>query len=87
VNLWSVYILTCNDGSVYVGCSSDIQKRFNRHQKGGVVSTKYRRPVELICTINFKNKYLAFAFEKYLKSGSGRAFLHKRLVCKEELPD
>lgn len=25
----------------------------------------------------FKDKYLAFNFEKYLKSGSGRAFIKK----------
>jgi len=27
--------------------------------------------------ISFQDKYKAFAFEKYLKSGSGRAFLKK----------
>jgi putative endonuclease len=33
--------------------------------------------VELTTYIAFKNKYTAFTFEKYLKSGSGRAFLKK----------
>lgn len=38
------------------------------------------QPVELIFYCAFKNKYTAFDFEKYLKSGSGRAFMQKRLV-------
>jgi putative endonuclease len=28
----------------------------------------------------FTDKYKAFAFEKYLKGGSGRAFMNKRLI-------
>jgi putative endonuclease len=28
----------------------------------------------------FDNKFMGFAFEKYLKSGSGRAFMNKRLL-------
>jgi len=36
--------------------------------------------VELISYISFKDKYKAFEFEKYLKSGSGAAFRNKRLI-------
>jgi hypothetical protein len=45
-----------------------------------VISTKYRLPVEVWTYIVFNDKYKAYKFEKYLKSGSGRAFLNKRLV-------
>ncbi|OGE26318.1 hypothetical protein A3C26_02830 [Candidatus Daviesbacteria bacterium RIFCSPHIGHO2_02_FULL_39_12] len=48
-----------------------------RHQKGQVPATQKRLPVKLICYFAFSNKYTAFNFEKYLKSGSGRAFLNK----------
>jgi predicted GIY-YIG superfamily endonuclease len=43
-------------------------------------STKDKLPFELITYIAFQDKYRAFAFEKYLKSGSGIAFRNKRMV-------
>lgn len=77
---FKVYILACHDGSIYTGCTSNLDMRLVRHQKGQVPSTSYRRPVELLTFITFPDKYRAFAFEKYLKSGSGRAFLKRHLV-------
>jgi predicted GIY-YIG superfamily endonuclease len=41
--------------------------------------TKYRLPVELVSYSAFTNEYKAYEFEKYLKSGSGKAFAQKRL--------
>ncbi|MBI2640696.1 MAG: GIY-YIG nuclease family protein [Candidatus Sungbacteria bacterium] len=74
-----VYLLNCIDGLPYTGCTEDIQERLVRHSSGRVPAAKDRLPVELICYFAFKNKYTAFNFEKYLKSGSGRAFLKKHL--------
>jgi len=34
----------------------------------------------IIAIVIIKNKYKAFDFEKYLKSGSGRAFIKKHLI-------
>ena len=42
--------------------------------------TRDKLPVELISYHAFSSKYTAFKFEKYLKSGSGRAFANKRLI-------
>jgi len=75
-----VYILRCSDGTTYTGCTNDMDERLKRHNRGSVPATKYKRPVEIITYITFTDKYKAFAFEKYLKSGSGRAFLNKRLI-------
>ena len=75
-----VYIVICADQSYYVGCTNNLDNRLERHQKGQVKSTAYRLPVELVTYITFNNKYSAFNFEKYLKSGSGRAFMNKRLI-------
>jgi putative endonuclease len=74
---WTVYILKCGDDHWYIGCTENIEERLARHQMGRVPATEKRLPVELIHTISFQDKYKAFAFEKYLKSGSGRAFLKK----------
>ena len=80
MEVWTVYILLGNDQSYYVGCTSNLEARLERHQNGGVDTTKYRLPLKLITTIKFLDKYKAFQFEKYLKTGSGRAFMLKRLV-------
>ena len=78
--MYFVYILKCNDGKPYVGCTDNLEARIKRHQSGWVPATKNRAPVFLQTYLVFQDKYKAFAFEKYLKSGSGRAFLKKRLI-------
>ena len=80
VVMWFVYLIRCADNSIYVGCTSNLEERLRRHTSGGVPSTKDRIPINLITYIVFTDKYKAFKFEKYLKGGSGRAFLNKRLV-------
>ncbi len=75
-----VYILQCQDGSTYTGCTQDLKERFQRHSNGYVPATKPRLPVTLIFYCAFTDKYKAFEFEKYLKSGSGRAFMLKRFL-------
>jgi putative endonuclease len=74
-----VYILMCIDSSSYIGCADDLRARIERHNKGYVPATKLRLPVELLAYFAFQDKYIAFNFEKYLKSGSGRAFLKKHV--------
>jgi len=78
-HMWYVYILKCIDKRTYLGCTSDLKDRLKRHAKGQIPATENRLPVELISYFAFKNKFKAFAFEKYLKTASGRAFLNKRL--------
>lgn len=75
-----VYLLHCSDGTIYVGCTSNIEERLRRHYNKEVRWTKDRLPVTLVTYIAFSDKYKAFEFERYLKSGSGRAFAKKRLV-------
>ncbi|MCR4328504.1 MAG: GIY-YIG nuclease family protein [Patescibacteria group bacterium] len=75
-----VYILKCADTFNYVGCTNNIEDRLERHSKGQVEATKSRLPIELVSYVAFENKYKAYEFEKYLKSGSGRAFIKKHLA-------
>ena len=75
-----VYILKCNNGDYYKGCTSDLDNRIQLHKSGKVPSTCDNLPVELVFYAAFPNKRKAFDFEKYLKSGSGRAFTNKRLI-------
>ena len=78
--MFTVYILQCNDNKTYVGCTENLADRLKRHSDGHVPATAQRLPIVLLVSVNFDNKYKAFDFEKYLKSGSGRAFLKKHFV-------
>lgn len=78
--MYYVYILVCADNKPYTGCTNDLKDRISRHDKGQVRATKDRLPVKLVAYFAVANKYTAFNFEKYLKSGSGRAFLKRHKI-------
>jgi putative endonuclease len=47
--MWYVYILKCNDGTLYTGITNDLDKRVSSHNKGtGAKYTKTRTPVEIV---------------------------------------
>ena len=50
--------------------------------KGYVPATKPHLPVKLLWCCTFPNRYKAYGFERYLKSGSGRALGLKHLFYK-----
>jgi putative endonuclease len=77
--MYYIYSLQCKDG-YYVGCTDNLEDRIERHQKGQAPATNNRLPVKLEFYFATDNKYKAFEFEKYLKSGSGRAFANKHLI-------
>jgi putative endonuclease len=64
----------------YTGFTENLKERFKRHQNGYVPATKSRLPIELIFYCAFVDEYKALEFEKYLKSGSGRAFVQRHLL-------
>lgn len=78
--MWYVYLLKCSDGTTYTGYTANIDERLKRHRSKQVSYTKTRLPVELVTYIAFSDKYKALHFEKYLKSGSGKAFSNKRFL-------
>ena len=61
----------------YVGATQDLKARLVMHNAGEVPHTSKFVPWELKTYLAFSDKEQAFAFEKYLKSGSGRAFAKK----------
>jgi putative endonuclease len=77
---WHVYLLQCSDGTIYTGCTGNLDQRLSAHNNGEVSYTKTRLPFELVTYTTFRDKYKAYNFEKYLKSGSGKAFMNKRLI-------
>ena len=76
-----VYILQ-SVGSVdryYVGITDDLRSRLIKHNAGEVSHTAKHVPWSLKTYIAFSDEARAFAFEKFLKSGSGRAFSKRHL--------
>ncbi len=74
-----VYILKCVDGDLYIGFTENIDERIELHNRGYVPATESRLPIELMSYFAIPDKYKAFEFETYLKTGSGRAFINKHL--------
>ncbi|PHS38120.1 MAG: excinuclease ABC subunit C [Robiginitomaculum sp.] len=76
-----VYILASeNDPDRhYTGITDNVSKRLEKHNSGAVKHTAKYRPWHLNTYIMFADEERARAFEKYVKTGSGRAFAKKRL--------
>lgn len=75
-----VYILNSihNPEKFYVGYTLNVQDRLKVHNEGSSVHTKDYKPWKIVWQCLFEDKEKALAFEKYLKSHSGRAFAKKR---------
>jgi len=84
--MYFVYVLKCFDNGFYIGCTDNLKQRIETHSNGWVQATKYRLPISLEMYFCFKNKYIAFNFEKYLKTASGRAFSKKHFSEDSVLP-
>jgi putative endonuclease len=79
--MWYVYILkSAIDNKLYVGSTNDIARRLTEHNSGKVDSTKSRTPLRVEAYFAVKDKPRAVALERYFKTGSGRAFLQKRIL-------
>ncbi len=76
-----VYILQSlvDETRHYTGVTGDLDDRVNRHNAGEVSHTRKYKPWRLQTYVAFSDQVRAYAFEQYLKSGSGRAFAKKRL--------
>jgi predicted GIY-YIG superfamily endonuclease len=76
-----VYLLQCiaEPDRHYIGVTEDLRERLKEHNSGKVSHTSKFKPWRLDTYIAFTNLDRAHAFEKYLKSHSGRAFAKKRL--------
>jgi len=79
-----VYILTSIDTpkKYYIGITQDLEQRLKEHNSKLSYYTKRYAPWKVETYIMFNNKELAENFERYLKAGSGEAFLKKRLLPK-----
>ena len=63
----------------YTGFTEDMKARLEHHNSGGDPFTSRYRPWEIKTVTAFTDRSAAIAFERYLKTSSGRAFAKKRL--------
>ena len=72
MKFYYVYILKCSDNSLYVGITSDIERRVLEHNGGKYhdAYTHKRRPVELVFCQEFTEPNRAIDFEKKIKKWS-----------------
>ena len=61
----------------YVGFTDDLHDRLRRHNAGEVSHTAKFKPWAIKTAVAFGDQSRAAAFERYLKTGSGRAFAKK----------
>ena len=66
---WYVYMVRCNDGTLYTGITNDLEKRVDAHNSGkdGARYTRSRRPVELVYSQQVESKSAAAKLEYQFK--------------------
>ena len=64
----------------YVGRTSDLPGRIASHNAGESPHTSKYRPWRLTVSVAFASEAKATEFEKFLKSGSGAAFLNRHFL-------
>ena len=72
-----MYMLTLIGSRSYVGSTSNLKQRLLEHRGGKSSATRKYLPCQLVAYVCFHDRLRALHFERYLKTGSGRAFRKK----------
>jgi len=70
---WYVYIVRCNDGSLYTGIATDVERRISQHHKRDGKGAKYLRgrgPLELVFVQECESRSAALRNESRMKKFS-----------------
>ena len=70
----------------YVGITTDLKQRVAEHNGGKSPHTRKFKPWNLVAYTAFADGQTAHDFEKYLKSGSGKAFLNRHFIRNPKSP-
>ena len=78
--MYYTYVLySLKDRNFYIGFTNDVSKRFKDHNYGKNISTKLRRPFQLIYYEAHLSKQDAMRRERYFKTGKGKVTLKQIL--------
>jgi putative endonuclease len=65
---WFLYLIECEDGSVYTGIAVDVDARFDAHCNGkGARYTRSRKPVRLLASFELADRSSASRAEYRVK--------------------
>lgn len=69
-NRWWVYVVQCNDDSLYTGITTSVKRRVGQHNTGacGAKYTRSRRPVRLVWHFRVRYQNVALKVEAWIKS-------------------
>jgi len=67
--MWHVYLLQCNDKSIYCGIAKDLDRRVKEHNNSvkGAKYTRCRRPVKLVWHKDVADRSIASKEELRIK--------------------
>ena len=67
--MWNIYILRCNDDTLYIGITNNIERRLKEHASGkrGAKYLKGRQPFSLVFSHQIQEKGQALKLEHHLK--------------------
>jgi len=67
---WHLYVVRCQDGSLYTGITTNVARRFAQHQEDKGEGAKYlrgRRPLTLVFQKKLGSRSLALGVESKVK--------------------
>jgi putative endonuclease len=88
--IFHIYVLYSQKfDKIYIGYTSDLQKRIGEHNSGRSRFTKSYMPWELVYSEEIPTRSFAMKREKELKSHKGRDFIRNNIlpVRVRQLPD
>ena len=77
-----VYVLRSlkDPAKTYVGYTTRLDARLDEHNEGSQIYSQRYAPWERVTYTAFSDRDAALAFEKHLKTPSGKAFIQKHLL-------
>lgn len=78
--MYTIYVLQNSDGKLYIGQTSDLNRRIQEHNITGTGYTSKYRPWRLLWSKDFSIREEVVQQEKYLKTGAGRDWLKKNVL-------
>ena len=79
-NTFYVYAIKCNDGSIYIGHTEDLRKRWYEHVSGRASDwTKKHKPIYIVHHEIYTTREEVIKREKELKTGFGRKWLKREI--------
>jgi len=82
---WFLYLIRCNNKSLYTGITTDVDRRFQEHQSNSPLAAKYLRgkgPLELVFQTEVGNRSKASIAEAEVKK---RSKIDKEALIKGKL--